>query len=121
VSWGGDRCGADHLPSVFADVARYRGFILDPSPVWAPTARPRTVKVTGTTKLTCSAGSGHIDYRWRRFTDTFPPRSQEIGRGRTHTVTRADRGHRLACFAQATNAGGYITLGAASRTVPAAP
>ncbi len=37
VSWGGDRCGADHLPSVFADVALYRAFILDRAPVWAPT------------------------------------------------------------------------------------
>ena len=34
VSWGGDRCGADHLPSVFADVARYRAFITDPAPKW---------------------------------------------------------------------------------------
>ena len=50
VSWGGDRCGADHLPSVFADVARYRSFILDPSPTWAPASRG-TVKITGTGKV----------------------------------------------------------------------
>ena len=37
VSWGGDKCGADHSPSVFADVDRYRDFILAASdPVWAP-------------------------------------------------------------------------------------
>jgi hypothetical protein len=29
VSWGGSRCGADRLPSVFAEVARYRDFIAD--------------------------------------------------------------------------------------------
>jgi hypothetical protein len=30
----GDKCGADHSPSVFADVAHYRSFIADPSPAW---------------------------------------------------------------------------------------
>lgn len=49
VSWGGDRCGADHLPSVFADVTRYRDFILDPTPVWAPT-KTATTKITGTAR-----------------------------------------------------------------------
>ena len=34
VSWGGDRCGADHSPSVFADVARYRAFITSAAPRW---------------------------------------------------------------------------------------
>jgi D-alanyl-D-alanine carboxypeptidase len=29
VSWAGARCGADHLPSVFAQVSRYRTFIAD--------------------------------------------------------------------------------------------
>jgi len=44
VSWGGDRCGADRLPSVFADVARYRAFIADPAPAWAPTKAGVTVR-----------------------------------------------------------------------------
>ena len=30
VSYGGSRCGADHLPSVFAEVSRFRDFIYDP-------------------------------------------------------------------------------------------
>jgi secreted trypsin-like serine protease len=30
VSYGGERCGADHLPSVFAEVSHYRSFITDP-------------------------------------------------------------------------------------------
>jgi hypothetical protein len=34
VSWGGDRCGADHSPSVFAGVAHYRSFITSPHPRW---------------------------------------------------------------------------------------
>ena len=40
------------LPSVFADVSRYRAFITDPSPTWMPT-RHLTVKVSGKSKLTC--------------------------------------------------------------------
>ena len=54
VSWGGDKCGADHSPSVFADVERYRSFISDPDPTWAPT-RKRAVKIkrSGST-LTCT-------------------------------------------------------------------
>ena len=36
VSYGGGGCGADHLPSVFAEVERYRSFILSPHPVLAP-------------------------------------------------------------------------------------
>ena len=38
VSFGGNGCGADHLPSVFAEVERYRSFILSPHPVLAPRA-----------------------------------------------------------------------------------
>ena len=34
VSWGGDRCGADHSPSVFAEVAHYRAFITSAAPRW---------------------------------------------------------------------------------------
>lgn len=37
VSWGGDRCGADHSPSVFADVAHYRSFITSSNPGWVTT------------------------------------------------------------------------------------
>src|SRR5262249_11575626 len=36
VSWGGYRCGADHLPSVFADASRDRAFITAGTPVWQP-------------------------------------------------------------------------------------
>jgi Trypsin len=50
VSWGGTRCGADHTPSVFAEVARYRDFITDPSPTWAP-APTSAAKVTGSRRV----------------------------------------------------------------------
>ena len=57
VSWGGD-CGADHRPSVFADVALYRNFITDPTPTWAPTNTGR-VRIAGVARagrtLRCSA------------------------------------------------------------------
>src|SRR5262249_7231683 len=69
VSWGGDKCGADHLPSVSADVNRYKTFITAPEPVWGPTQKT-TVKITGTHKLTCTAGSRepgtHRTYVWKR-------------------------------------------------------
>src|SRR4051812_10806643 len=47
VSFGGSRCGADRLPSVFTEVARYTGFILAPAPVWAPIATVAPT-ITGT-------------------------------------------------------------------------
>jgi hypothetical protein len=44
VSWGGARCGADRLASVFAEADRYAAFATAPAPVWArwPTARRRS-------------------------------------------------------------------------------
>jgi hypothetical protein len=121
VSWGGDRCGADHLPSVFADVARYRDFILAPNPTWAPT---RVGKVT----VEGSARSGHVlacrvpgykpqpgtavAYRWK----ALPPKNV-LADGRTYKLRRADRGHRVACFVTASNDGGPILVGVASRLV----
>jgi len=126
VSWGGDRCGADRLPSVFADVTRYRGFILDPSPTWAPTSRG-TVKITGTGKvgrpLTCVTrgfvpdSGAKVAYVWRRLAHSTgghytPPR--EIARGRRYTVTARDRHHRVGCTANAENDGGFVALGVVS-------
>lgn len=126
VSWGGDRCGADHLPSVFADVTRYRAFIFDPSPTWAPNGSG-TAKITGAgtvgRTLTCAVrgfvpGAGvKVAYVWKRLAHSAggrytPPR--EVGRGRRHTVTARDRHHRLGCTANAENDGGFISLGVAS-------
>jgi hypothetical protein len=128
VSWGGDRCGADHLPSVFADVARYRGFITDPSPTWAPAKTGAHVHIAGTPRagrmLRCSthgyvpeAGAA-VGYSWivvgggASFGSPKP-----VGRGRTYTAARSDRGHHVACIADAGNDGGYVTIGTASTLV----
>jgi secreted trypsin-like serine protease len=90
VSWGGDECGADHSPSVYAEVARYRSFILDPSPTWGPTQHA-TVKITGTKPLRCHAAAREpgttLSYRFKR------------------------RGHRVMCLAYASNDGGQILVG----------
>ena len=61
VSFGGDRCGADRLPSVFTEVGRYHDFILDAAPVWAPAATGPAA-ITGKAlrggKLTCAVPAG---------------------------------------------------------------
>ncbi len=129
VSWGGNRCGADHLPSVFADVARYREFITDPSPTWAPTKTGATVRIAGTRRvgrtLTCKvsgytaqpgveisrswaivgAGRGHFGA------------PKVVAHGRTYKVGKAARGRHVACFAEAANDGGYIQIGLANTAV----
>ena len=57
VSFGGLRCGADRLPSVFAAVDHFRSFITDPAPQWAPRSLSPP-RVTGTLRaggtLRCS-------------------------------------------------------------------
>ena len=130
VSWGGDRCGADHLPSVFADVARYRAFIGDPSPAWAPTKTGGSVRISGTARagrtLTCTlrgftAEPGtRVGYRWSVVgtgRGGYSPPAR-VGGGGTYKVAKRDRGKRLACFAEASSAGGFVTLAVASRLVP---
>jgi hypothetical protein len=130
VSWGGDRCGADHLPSVFADVALYRAFITDPSPVWAPSSKAGgRARIAGTSRpgrtLTCAFG-GRVSeagvklvYTWKvlgrgRGGVSSPRR---IGGGRTYTIAAHDRGFRLGCFVDAANRGGYVLLASASRFI----
>ncbi|MDA0174063.1 serine protease [Solirubrobacter taibaiensis] len=109
VSWGGDKCGADHSPSVFADAGRYRDFILDPDPVWAPT-RSVSVRVTGTRSLKCSAAGREpgttLTYTWKR--RSHRGGMQVIGTGRTHRPTSSGR---FFCFVTASNAGGELLAG----------
>jgi secreted trypsin-like serine protease len=111
VSWGSTRCGADHTPSVFAEVARYRSFITDPSPTWAPTptSPPR---ITGArrvgAKLTCAvagyaARPTKVEVDWQR---QGGRRVKHVGSARTYKVTSADAGHPLACSITASNDGG---------------
>jgi secreted trypsin-like serine protease len=111
VSWGGSRCGADHLPSVFADVARYRDFVTDPSPAWAPTPEsPAEISGQGRVggKVTCavsafSAPPTHVAVSWFRQGGRRPGL---VGRRRTYTIRHADAGHQLACSIEASNDGG---------------
>jgi len=109
VSWGGDKCGADHSPSVFADVNRSLDFILDPDPVWAPT-RTVSVTVTGTRTLRCSASGREpgttLTYIWKR--RSHGRGMHVVGTGRTHRPTSSGRFY---CFVTASNAGGELLAG----------
>ena len=114
VSWGSTRCGADHTPSVFAEVARYRDFITDPSPTWAP-APTSAPKITGARrvggKLTCvvagyTARPTKVEVQWQRQGGRKP---KNVGHARTYEVTKADAGHPLVCSVTASNDGGIST------------
>jgi secreted trypsin-like serine protease len=114
VSWGGDRCGADHLPSVFMDVNRYRSFIADPSPTWAPT-KQMPVKVTGKRRHTCTVDGArergtHVRYVWKHLPRWGQP--TEVARGRHYTP--AKKGESVGCFVYASNDGGEILVGSTS-------
>jgi secreted trypsin-like serine protease len=115
VSWGGSKCGADHLPSVFADAARYGSFILDPAPTWAPLT-PDPAKITGTrkigAKLTCAtsgftARPTKLVYQWQR---QGGRKVVVVSRARTYTVRKADAGHPLVCAVEASNDGGTLSV-----------
>lgn len=125
VSWGGDRCGADHLPSVFADVRRYRRFILDPSPAWAPTHRGTVTVRRAGARLRCRLTAytpergAILRYTWRRLAagravTTAASGQVTVGHGRSYTPRRADRHRRVACFVTAAGDGGELTVGVAS-------
>jgi secreted trypsin-like serine protease len=112
VSWGGAGCGADRLPSVFADVKHYRDFIANPSPAWAPTTAT-AARITGRRRagatLTCTASGfatapTKLAVRWNR------QGGQRAGSGRTYTVRKSDRGRKLACSIEASNAGGVASV-----------
>jgi hypothetical protein len=109
VSFGGLKCGADHLPSVFTEVARYRAFLTDPAPTWAPTTT-EVPKVTGPRRpggrLRCArpafaAPAARTTVLWRR-----NGRITVIGRHSTFVVRRGDRGKQLICTVEAENDGG---------------
>jgi hypothetical protein len=121
ISWGGDRCGADRLPNVFADVVASRSFLADPAPTWAPlTDEP--IRITGARrvggKLTCATGGfdakpTRIRYDWR-----FQGRSSQIiGHARTLRVGRGMKGRRVTCFAFPSNAGGETGVPMDARSV----
>ena len=108
-------CGADHSPCVFADVARYRAFILDPTPTWGPTQRS-VVTIKGSKSLRCSVAEREpgtkLTYVWKHRGHHKP--LEDIGTGSTHKVTKSEAGTRLSCFAYASNDGGEILAGSDS-------
>jgi secreted trypsin-like serine protease len=115
VSWGGDKCGADHSPSVFADVNRYRAFITDPAPTWGPTQHT-TVKVSGSRTLTCTAAQREpgtaLSYAWKR--SSGHAKLVAVGTGRRYKPGKSDAGRRVACVVTASNEGGEILAGSGS-------
>ena len=112
VSYGGLKCGADHLPSVFTEVERFRSFVLAAAPTLAPVATgPSRVKGkprVGRT-LRCSAppfrgGASKVTYRWTHVGASGAPKVD--GKGRRYTIRARDRGHRLTCMVEGSNRGG---------------
>lgn len=111
VSWGGSRCGADHLPSVFAEVRHYVGFVTDPDPVWASVPlSPATISGVPKvgSKLTCgvsgySAPPTKVEVTWK-----VPRggRQPTVGRSPIYRVRRSDAGRQVICVLEARNAGG---------------
>lgn len=112
VSFGGRRCGADRLPSVFAEVSHYLDFITGPVPQLAPTALSAAM-ISGTPRvgrrLTCgvtgyTSRPTRIAYSWQR---QGGRRVKPIGHAKTYKVRKADAGHPIACAITATSDGGY--------------
>ena len=111
VSFGGSRCGADHLPSVFAEVSHYRSFIADPDPVWAPVPLSAAT-ITGTprvgSKLSCgvsgySSEPDEVHYTWKVPRGARQP---VVGRTSSYTVRGRDAGRQVLCEIVASNDGG---------------
>ena len=111
VSWGGSRCGADRLPSVFAEVSHYRDFITSRAPLLAPTALSAAI-VSGTPRvgrrLTCrvtgyTSRPTRVIYNWQR---QGGRRVKIVGRAKTYKVRKADAGRPIVCSIMASNGGG---------------
>jgi hypothetical protein len=121
VSWGGTRCGADHLPSVYASVRRARDFITARAPTWAPVPNGHAV-ISGRPRpghrLDCAVPSWtvpptRIQVRWARPRDGPPLKfvlDEPVGHDRTYRVRRRDIGFDLDCSIRASNAGGVISV-----------
>ena len=111
ISWGGARCGADHLPSVSAEVARYRDFVLAPKPVWEPRATSPALisgdtRVGGTLTCTPPAFDAPVDavtIQWRDRDYAV------VATGPSYTVQARDAGRDISCEVTASTAGGPTT------------
>jgi secreted trypsin-like serine protease len=112
VSYGGLRCGADHLPSVFAEVDHYRSFLLQPSLTLAPVAKgPSEIsgKARVGRRLRCRApgftgGVKKRTIRWTVLDSSGTPKA--LGTGKTYKVGKRARGKRVSCLVEGSNAGG---------------
>jgi hypothetical protein len=112
ISWGGKRCGADHLPSVGGEVARYRGFVLAPAPVWAP--RPTSaIEISGDPRvgdtLTCAppAFEAPVDAMTIQWLD-----NGVLATGPSYTVQGREAGRHVSCRVTAGTAGGRTSVAA---------
>jgi hypothetical protein len=123
VSYGGLKCGADHLPSVFAEVERFRSFVLAPRPTLAPVATGPW-RITGKSRvgkrLRCAVprfkGAAKVTYRWTHIGASGAPKVD--GTGRAYRIRKRDRGHRLSCEVEGNSAGGPALAPPDSVTVP---
>lgn len=111
VSWGGDGCGADHRPSVFADVSAFRAFILAPAPDWAP-APTQPAIIHGKPKVgsTLSCDATGAPTKAERVTVTWRSPGRRgirlLGRDRRFHVRKVDAGRLLFCELEASGPGG---------------
>jgi secreted trypsin-like serine protease len=111
VSWGGDGCGADRRPSVFADVSAFRDFIFAPAPVWAPVpTEPATVHGDPRVGSTLSCDAAGAPTKAERVAVTWRSSGKRglhvLGRGSRYHVRKVDAGRVLSCFLEASGPGG---------------
>ena len=112
ISWTGERCGADKLPTVGAEASHYRDFLTGTAPVWAPVPDGPTRAIRSGATLTCELPSwtvapDRVDVRWRRRVrgkDSYE--FVTVGTEPTYAVTAQDRGALVGCEALGSNAGG---------------
>jgi hypothetical protein len=115
VSWGGDKCGADHLPSVSTEIARYRSFLLAEHPLWAP-ASTEPIGLTGRprvgSRLSCvvppldpAPAKLTVFWQQQQTLNRFRP-AKRLATGARYTVRASDAGHVVACRVSASNAAG---------------
>jgi secreted trypsin-like serine protease len=115
ISWTGERCGADRLPTVGAEASHFRDFLTAPEPVWAPLPSGPTRITRAGDVLTCepapwTIAPERIDFRWERRTRTKDGyRFTRVGTAQTYTVKSADSGKLISCQALGSGPGGRTT------------
>ncbi len=119
ISWTGPRCGADRMPSVAAEVDRYRAFLTDPAPVWAPVPGG-PIRVTGDARVGSTLGceippwevaAEQLEIRWlRRTRDGRSYRFRRVGSNPSLVVQPADAGLLLRCEARGSITGGRTVV-----------